>query len=128
MNKLMFAFCLVPFLSCAAVECTNIESSDQIYLCSAHSLKDSDDKLNKEYKTLLSGVTSTYASHKELRGEYINKIKSSQRAWLDFRDKNCEVLSYQIESGSQAYETSMNLCKDKITKERTQEIISIRNQ
>jgi len=108
--------------------CENIQLSDQVFLCSKQSLEQSDAILNKEYKNLLSKIRITYKSHASLKDEYVNKIKSSQRAWVIFRDKNCYVFSYQIDPGAQAYETSVNACKDKMTKERTKDLISILNQ
>lgn len=128
MKKILSSLFLFPFLSYANIQCENIKSSDQIYLCSKQSWEISDSNLNKEYKKLLSSVNTQYASHEVLKNEYINKIKSSQRAWVDFRDKNCEVFSYQIEVGTQAYETTMNSCKDKMTQERIKDLISILNQ
>ena len=91
-------------------------------------MEKSDANLNREYKKLLSIIDSEYVSHEDLKNEYINKIKSSQRAWVNFRDKNCEVFSYQIDVGTQAYETSINSCKDKMTQERIKELLSISNQ
>lgn len=128
MEKILLSFLLFPFLSCASIDCKNIQSSDQIYLCSKQLWETSDANLNKEYKKLLSSVNAQYANHEELKNEYIHKIKSSQRAWVDFRDKNCEVFSYQIDVGTQAHETSMNFCKDKMTQKRIKELISVLNQ
>lgn len=87
-----------------------------------------DAKLNQEYKKLLLSINARYSSHIELKNEYVKKIKLSQRAWVDFRDKNCEVLSYQIDAGTQAHETSMNTCKDKMTQERVKDLELIFNQ
>ncbi|MBW5811656.1 lysozyme inhibitor LprI family protein [Yersinia kristensenii] len=128
MKKILLPLFLLPFLSYADIECKNIQSSNQIYLCSKQSLEKNDANLNREYKKLLSIIDSEYVSHEDLKNEYINKIKSSQRAWVNFRDKNCEVFSYQIDVGTQAYETSINSCKDKMTQERIKELLSILNQ
>ncbi|EOC9629819.1 lysozyme inhibitor LprI family protein [Enterobacter ludwigii] len=109
------------------LECNKVQSSDQVYLCSKQSLEASDKKLNQEYRELLKSVSVQYSSHERLKDEFIKKIKISQRSWIDFRDKNCEVLSYQIDVGTHAYETSINLCKDKMTQERSKELGLILN-
>jgi uncharacterized protein YecT (DUF1311 family) len=128
MKKILMIIFAFPLLAKANSICDNISVSEQVYACSKISLEKSDADLNNEYKKLLSKVSAKYNSHEELRDEYINKIKLSQRAWVNFRDKNCEVFSYQIEVGTQAYETSMNSCKDKMTQERTKDLVSIQNQ
>lgn len=128
MKKILSSLFLFPFLSYANIECDHIKSSDQVYLCSKQSWETSNSNLNIKYRELLSTINSQYASHEVLKKEYINKIKSSQRAWVDFRDKNCEVFAYQINVGTQAYETTMNSCKDKMTQERIKDLISILNQ
>ncbi|WP_425273616.1 lysozyme inhibitor LprI family protein [Rahnella contaminans] len=73
-------------------------------------------------------MNAEYSSHEQLKTEYINKIKSSQRAWINFRDKNCEAQSFQIEPGTQAYDTSINHCQNKMTQERIKDLVSIQNQ
>ncbi|TDN47041.1 uncharacterized protein YecT (DUF1311 family) [Buttiauxella sp. JUb87] len=128
MKKILMIILVFPLWAKADSVCDNITVSDQVYTCSKISLEESDASLNNEYKKLLSKVSAEYNSHEELKNEYIKKIKLSQRAWLNFRDKNCEVFSYQIEAGTQAYETSMNSCKDKMTQERTKDLVSIQNQ
>lgn len=128
MRVMMMLLMLFSCFSYAAeLECNKIQSSDQVYLCSKQSMEISDNKLNQEYRNLLKKVRVQYSSHEELKNEFINKIKESQRSWVDFRDKNCEVLSYQIDVGTQAYETSMNFCKDKMTQERIKELGIILN-
>ena len=118
----------LPFLACADLGCDNMQVSDRVYQCTKKSLEANDAKLNQEYKKLLGSINVRYSSHVELIDEYIKKIKISQRAWVDFRDKNCDVLSYQIDAGTQSYETSMNTCKDKMTQERIKELEVIYNQ
>lgn len=119
---------LFPFSLQASEGCDNIKSSDQVYLCSKKSLEESDAKLNDIYKKILLNVDKKYVSHSELKKDYINKIKSSQRAWTDFRDKNCEVFSFQIDTRTQSYETSINSCKNDMTRKRVVELNAILEQ
>lgn len=124
---IMFLMLFSIFSYAEELECNKIQLSDQVYLCSKQSMETSDKKLNQEYREILKKVRAQYSSNEELKNEFINKIKESQRSWVDFRDKNCEVLSYQIDVGTQAYETSMNSCKDKMTQERIKELGIILN-
>lgn len=128
MKLILSLFLSFPFLLQASEECNHTLSSDQVYTCSKESLEDSDTKLNNTYKKVLLNIRKEYSLHSELEEKYINKIKSSQRAWIDFRDKNCEVFSFQIDTKTQAYETSMNSCKNDMTRKRIAELNVILEQ
>ncbi|MDF1897173.1 lysozyme inhibitor LprI family protein [Rahnella contaminans] len=128
MKKILFIVLFITFSSEATVSCDDIEVSDQIFLCSKKSFEQSDDILNDTYKKLLSKINTEYSSNEKLKSEYVNKVKLSQRAWISFRDKNCEAFSFQIEPGTQAHETSLNLCKNKMTQKRIKDLIFIGNQ
>ncbi|HDI4958930.1 TPA: DUF1311 domain-containing protein [Salmonella enterica] len=128
MKLILSLFLFFPFLLQASEECNNIQSSVQVYTCSKKSLEDSDAELNNIYKKVLLNIRKEYSLHSELKTKYINKIKSSQRAWVDFRDKNCEVFSFQIDTETQAYETSMNSCKNDMTRKRIVELNVILEQ
>lgn len=109
-------------------ECSNIQLSDQIFLCSKKTYENSDKQLNKTYKSLITTITEEYKSQPVLKNEYIEKIKISQRAWVSFRDANCVAYSFQIDSKSQAYETSVYSCKNDMTRKRIDELNSISAQ
>jgi len=127
-NYILVFILFLPVVVSANPECEDITTSDQVYICSKLALNKSDIKLNHEYKSLLLAVKSKYKFHEILGREYIDKLRLSQRAWLNFRDKNCEFLSYQMDIKSQVYETSINNCKDRMTQVRVKELILIRNQ
>lgn len=57
--------------------------------------------------------------------EFVQKIKLSQRAWINFRDANCTVFSFQIDKESQSFETSMYSCKYDMTLKRIEELKSV---
>lgn len=128
MEKILFIVLFITFSSEATDSCDGIEVSDQVFLCSKKSFEQSDNNLNDTYKKLLSKINTAYSSHEKLKSEYVNKVKLSQRAWISFREKNCEAFSFQIEPGTQAHETSLNLCKSKMTQERIKDLNSIDNQ
>ncbi|MBD2781052.1 lysozyme inhibitor LprI family protein [Xenorhabdus szentirmaii] len=127
MRSAMF-FLLFFSISCFAENgfsegmCSDIDNSDQVYLCSTKKLSESDMILNNEYKELISNINYEYKRDEKLRKEYIHKLKLAQRAWISFRDKNCDVKAFQIESQSQTYETLINDCKNKMTLARIEEI------
>ncbi|WP_149507306.1 lysozyme inhibitor LprI family protein [Escherichia albertii] len=121
LKTVLSLFGFIPFVVQASVPCSDTQSSAQIFLCSKETFEHSDRELNNTYKTLLSMVRKEYSAQPNLGVEYIEKIKLSQRAWLNFRDTNCAVYSFQIDEKSQAYETAIYSCKNDMTRKRIEE-------
>ncbi|MBB2403510.1 MULTISPECIES: lysozyme inhibitor LprI family protein [unclassified Escherichia] len=121
-------FVFIPFVLHASAPCSDIQLSSQVFLCSKVTFEHSDSELNNTYKNLLSMIRKEYSAQPDLGVEYIEKIKSSQRAWLKFRDKNCVVYSFQNDEKSQAYETAMYSCKNDMTRKRIEGLKSILTQ
>ncbi|EAA5286882.1 DUF1311 domain-containing protein [Salmonella enterica subsp. houtenae] len=115
----------IPLALQASIQCNNIQLSEQVFLCSQKAFEDSDEKLNETYKTLLSTIRKTYSPQPSLGSEFIEKVKTSQRAWVNFRDTNCIVYSFQSDEKSQSYETSMYSCKNDMTLKRIEELKSV---
>lgn len=122
MRKIILCFLLITFRVSASDSCENIQLSDQIFSCAKKKYAASDALLNKSYKELMAKIAKDYKLKPDLKADFIGKVKISQRAWITFRDTNCEVYSYQIDSHSQAYETSLYLCKIDMTNQRVVEI------
>lgn len=115
----------IPFALLADDPCLNIQYSEAVFLCSKKIFEDSDAKLNETYRTLLSTIRKKYNSQPNSGAKFIEKIKLSQRAWINFRDTNCTVFSFMIDEESQAYDTSMYSCKNDMTLKRTKELETI---
>ncbi|WP_031520938.1 lysozyme inhibitor LprI family protein [Siccibacter colletis] len=122
MRKIILCFLLITFRVSASDSCENIQLSDQIFSCAKNKYAASDALLNKSYKELMAKIAKDYKSKPDLKADFIGKVKISQRAWIIFRDTNCLVYSYQIDPQSQAYETSLYLCKIDMTNQRVVEI------
>ncbi|EBH9038137.1 Uncharacterized protein conserved in bacteria [Salmonella enterica subsp. indica] len=125
MKKALSFLFFTPFILQASDPCYNIQLSDQIFLCSKRTFEHNDDKLNEIYKSILSTIRKEYAPDPDMGSEFVQKIKLSQRAWINFRDANCTVFSFQIDKESQAFETSMYSCKNDMTLKRIEELKSV---
>jgi uncharacterized protein YecT (DUF1311 family) len=90
--------------------CKEIVSSQQVFECSTYEKERADKGLNYQYRSLLKRVGGQYKSNKTLSDEYIQKIKESQRLWIKLRDADCVLETFQIEIGTQVYETTLNNC------------------
>ncbi|MTH48636.1 lysozyme inhibitor LprI family protein [Intestinirhabdus alba] len=118
MKKLTLLLILFPLLLRAEEGCNKPESSSHAFECSRTVWEKSDRQLNEAYKQLLAAVSSSYQTEPQLKQEYLNKLRLSQRAWLSYRDKNCEVAVFPFDSDTIARETSLNYCRSEMTRDR----------
>jgi uncharacterized protein YecT (DUF1311 family) len=118
---------IFPMFLYGADVCHNITTSEQVFLCSKNKREKADKYLNEQYLLLLSKINSVYVNDDLLKQEFLNKTKMAQRAWLKFRDANCEIYSFQIDSKTQAYQTSLNECITKMSESRGRELSEISN-
>lgn len=98
--------------------CDILNNSHQVFMCSEHSKKQADHKLNESYNRLLRRVDTQYSPDPEIRISFISTIKKSQRAWIVLRDANCAVESFEIEADSEAHTTTINNCVARMSQER----------
>jgi uncharacterized protein YecT (DUF1311 family) len=79
--------------------------------CIGRTMKASDQKLNETYKALLAKVSKNGADH----------LRKAQRAWLAWRDAQCEFNTMGTSGGS--INSSMyGLCIDELTQEQTRRL------
>ncbi len=107
--------------------CRDITNSDQIYLCSESKRNSADKYLNEQYLALLSKINAEYMNDNALKNEFTSNIKVSQRNWLKFRDSNCKLYSFQVDSKSPAYQTTFNECVARMSESRGKELAEFSN-
>ena len=99
--------------------CQHPTNSTQIFECSEKERSSADKKLNETYKKLLARVEKQYITSPDLKKQITQEIRKSQRTWLKLRDIDCNLEAFQIETGSQAYETTLNKCIARLSEERS---------
>lgn len=127
MKYIALFYLFFSVMSYGADSCQDITVSDQVFLCAKNKKDAVDEYLNEQYQSLLSKVNSEYANDDLLKREFLSKIKTAQRNWLKFRDTNCELYSFQIDTKSQAYQTSLNECIAKMSESRGRELAVFSN-
>jgi uncharacterized protein YecT (DUF1311 family) len=105
--------------------CRDIHTSQQVDECEAARYKLSDNELNTAYRALLIRIEESYEPAPELGAELKHLVRTSQRAWINFRDANCAVEAFEIEKGTSAYTTTVNACRARMTRARTLELRSL---
>ena len=81
--------------------------------------------LNDVYKRLMQQIDRDYRSNSKLGDEFRSNIKKAQQAWLKYRDANCAVEAFEVEVGTSAHTTTVNVCLARMSRERTQELANI---
>ncbi|MDF7681436.1 DUF1311 domain-containing protein [Enterobacteriaceae bacterium ESL0689] len=127
MKYIFLFFYFPPFFLHGEDICHDVESSDQVFLCSEKKKAIADKYLNEQYLSLLSKVNAEYANDRVLKESFLNNIKVAQRDWIKFRDSNCKLYSFQIDSKSQAYQITFNECVVKMSVSRGKELEGISN-
>ncbi|MCE9873118.1 lysozyme inhibitor LprI family protein [Hafnia alvei] len=107
--------------------CSDIQNSGQVYLCSENKKNEADKYLNEKYSELLSKINSVYVNDDVLKRELIINVKTSQRDWIKFRDSNCKLYAFQIDSNSSAYQTTINNCVARMSESRGKELAEFSN-
>jgi len=125
MKRVLAIILLYSSFSHSADVCRNITTSDQVALCSENKKDSSDKYLNEQYSMLLSKVNSAYVNDEDLKQEFVNKIKTSQKDWIKFRDSNCKLYSFQMDDKSSVYQTTINECVAKMSETRGKELAEL---
>lgn len=125
MKRIIFIFCLYTSFSYSENLCGDISTSDQVYSCSVNKKEQADKYLNEQYSYLVSRIKVSYANDSVLKKQYLNIVKEAQRSWLVFRDSNCELYAFQIETNSPAHKAVINECVAKMSEQRGKDLKEI---
>lgn len=93
------------------VDCSSAQTQLEINTCLSEAAAASDRQMNQIYQTLSTNSTPT-----ERR-----LLRTAQRAWTQFRDRNCAYAAAQYEGGSIA-PSIYSSCLDRVTQQRITEL------
>lgn len=115
----MKAFFLLVFSSLITISsqsnasdnCNNLKTQLEMNACAANEYQREDAKLNEYYKELAGKLGP---SEKE-------RLKAAQRAWIKFRDLQCELEASRYEGGS-IRPLVRSSCLAQVTKQRNEDL------
>jgi uncharacterized protein YecT (DUF1311 family) len=90
MKTLLLALIVFSSVSAFAKDCDDAISTVDMLNCNAENLASEDKRLNDVYKKLLA--------KEDKEGQ--KKLRAAQRAWITFRDAECEYDSDSMRGGS----------------------------
>jgi uncharacterized protein YecT (DUF1311 family) len=113
------------------VDCSDPQSNSEMKFCTEVELKRADAELNEVYQQALTAAREGYRKmHGELGYENMPDseavLRKAQRAWVAFRDANCDY-QYQVYYGGSLAGLSFLACKSDMTKARVHELKAMMN-
>jgi uncharacterized protein YecT (DUF1311 family) len=106
-----FTLTAISVQSHAADNCNNLKIQIEMNACAAKQYQREDVRLNKYYKDLVGKLGP---SEKE-------RLKAAQRAWIKFRDLQCEFEESRYEGGS-IQPLVRSICLAQVTKQRNEDL------
>jgi uncharacterized protein YecT (DUF1311 family) len=103
------------------VDCNNAQTQMDMNMCSQRDYDKADKALNEQYKKTRAAMVAIDADlDAGLKGAEKALVKA-QRAWVDYRDGECEAEGFQARGGSME-PMLISGCKATLTEQRTKEL------
>jgi uncharacterized protein YecT (DUF1311 family) len=126
---------LILFSACLAgaqesepeVDCENAMAQIELNVCADREYVQADTELNAAYKQALAAVRSMDEEVKDLGEQYVgaaDALKRAQRAWIGYRDGQCELEGFSARGGSME-PMLVSGCLASLTRKRTEELTAI---
>ena len=100
------------------LDCTAIIISPQLDDCIHKKMLSSNARLLVEMKNFEKRAKKLYTPDPVIGKELIDKVRNAQDAWLNFREKNCIVEAFEVQTGTPAYITTVNNCVIRMNTDR----------
>ena len=116
-------FGVVPALAAEPdVDCDKAMSTPELNQCADATLQAADAKLNAMYQKALAVIRKTKSEQPYDRKSWEEALKVSQRAWLAYRDADCDGLVPMSWGGGTGTTSAVLWCKTEKTETRTKEL------
>lgn len=106
------------------VDCENAMAQSEMNFCANKDYEAADKDLNTVYRTTVAAMKNTDTELGEIDENYVGAVdalKKAQRAWIDYRDGQCELAGFEARGGSME-PMLVSGCLADLTKRRTAEL------
>lgn len=106
------------------VDCANAETQADMTICANKDYEAADTELNAVYRKVMAAMKTTDKDLGEIDANYpgaVDALKKAQRAWIDYRDGQCELAGFEARGGS-LEPMLVAACLAGLTKKRTEEL------
>ena len=109
------------------VDCENAMTQSDINICANQDYAAADKELNAVYRTTMTAMQATDKELGEIDQNYVGAVealKKAQRAWIGYRDGQCELAGFEARGGSME-PMLVSGCLADVTKKRTADLKSL---
>ncbi|MGL6313457.1 lysozyme inhibitor LprI family protein [Vibrio sp. WXL103] len=105
-------------------DCYNATITPEFDDCVRKALTNSQNKLDTTMALQIKSITRSYNAAPDLGKDLVSLVEKSHRSWLEYRELNCAIKSFEIEPETPTHSTSMKICKIEMNSVREQQINS----
>ncbi|MBF0371724.1 MAG: DUF1311 domain-containing protein [Magnetococcales bacterium] len=94
-----------------SIDCAKAMGMVELKYCSGEAYRLADEDLNSMWKSVTAGLEKNFK----------RTLIEAQRAWITFRDRNCEAETFHSQ-GTTGYMVNYDVCLERMTRHRTEEL------
>ncbi|NVD39649.1 lysozyme inhibitor LprI family protein [Ensifer sp. HO-A22] len=113
-----------PALAQEDVDCANATTQADMNICSDKDYEAADAELNTVYKQTVAAMRAKDVELADISADYVGAeeaLKKAQRAWIGYRDGQCELAGFEARGGSME-PMLVSGCLAQLTTARTEEL------
>lgn len=106
------------------VDCSNAQTQADMNYCASKDFEKADKQLNAVYKQALKSQADLDKESAGINPDYVGAVKAlkkAQRAWIDYRDGQCEGVGYEAVGGTMQPMLEAS-CEADLTNKRIKEL------
>jgi uncharacterized protein YecT (DUF1311 family) len=106
------------------VDCDSPMTQADMNFCAASDYETADEELNTEYQSVRKVLAERDSSADEDGEGAVKALLAAQRAWIAYRDANCEAVGFQARGGTME-PLLVSSCLADMSRKRTEELRSL---
>ncbi|WHA41893.1 lysozyme inhibitor LprI family protein [Agrobacterium larrymoorei] len=108
-------------------DCSNAQTQAEMTQCAGADFDEADQELNAEYQKLRKLLATRDKDADEGGKGAVEALVAAQRAWVAFRDANCDLAGFQARGGTME-PMLISSCMADMSRKRTEELQSLSEQ
>jgi uncharacterized protein YecT (DUF1311 family) len=106
------------------IDCDSPMTQAEMNICAARDYETADAELNTQYQSVRKVLEERDSSAGEDGEGAVKALLAAQRAWIAYRDANCEAVGFQARGGSME-PLLVSSCLADMSRKRTEELRSL---
>jgi uncharacterized protein YecT (DUF1311 family) len=119
------AMCAADTATAQPIDCAKAMATTELNYCSLREFEAADAKLNEAYRRALASIRESRGDKPYDKTSWETALRASQKAWLAFRDADCNGLVPMSWGGGTGTTSAVLGCKTTKTEQRTRELVAL---